>query len=247
MPNYPQKRHKVLSGRFGFDMEKVEAGMSNGKLDAASALATGAGELVSNIGKKDLGYGVSYQGVGAATAGGALKGAGTGYQFGKMLGPQGAVAGAAIGAAVGATSSFINAKDEKKKALSQFKINLSDAINTEAKKSRADYAGIGSYKAQSYEKGGKIDPTGKAVIMGGKLHKDGGNPIVRIDTGQKIAETEREELLLTSAQTEELEVLMKAYESKKLETQLVNLGKRIQEIIMNETIDNSGLYVGSVL
>lgn len=242
MPNYPSKRHKVLSGRFGFDMEKIEAGMENGKLDTASALATGAGAAITALGKKDLGYGVSYTGTGAATAGGALKGAGTGYQIGKILGPKGAVAGAAIGTVVGGVSSLAKAGQMKKDAQSAFTLNLSEAINTQSKKSRRDYAGLGGFKAQSYEKGGKINTSGKAVIMGGKLHKDGGNPIVKAETGEKIAETEREELLLTSEQTESLESLIKAYDSKKLETQLVKLGKRIQEILLNETIDNSGLY-----
>jgi hypothetical protein len=240
MPIYPKK--KVMAGRFGFLTEKVQEGLDSGKLEVGAGISDVAGGLISNIGKKDLGYGVSHQGVGAATAGSAVSWGAKGLQIGSKFGPLGAIIGAGIGIQGGAIKGFIDGKKQKEKALSQFKTNMSGELNKQAKESRSNYAGLAGYKATSYKNGGPIDVSKKAVIMGGNLHKDGGNPIVNTDSGEKIAETEREELLLTSTQTSEIEDFIRVYENKKLNNTLENLGKRFQEIILNETIDNSGIY-----
>ena len=238
---YPKK--KVMSGRFGFNTEKIQEGIESGGLDAVAGITTAVGAGISNIGKKDLGYGVSHQGVGAATYGTGLQMAGTlGAAGAKFGGPMGALIGAGVGMAAGTITGFVKAKSEKKNAESLFTQNLSGAVNTSAKESKTKYAGLGRFKARSYESGGKIDPNGKAVIMGGKLHKDGGNDIILADSREKIAETEREELLLTFEQTNDIESLIEQFDSKKNDALLVKLGKRFQEILMNETIDNSGIY-----
>jgi hypothetical protein len=229
---YPGK--KVMSGRFGFDMAKVQEGLDSGKLDIASGVTGAMGAAISNLGKKDLGYGVSHQGVGAATAGGALSGAAMGFQVGKNFGVPGAIIGTGVGLVTGGAKGLINAKEEKKKALSQVKINMSDSINSASKNSKNQYASLGGFKHASYAQGGKFMNEDKAVIMGGKRHKDGGNPIVFAENGEKIAETEREELLLTYKQTSELESMIEKFDSSKSESVMVSLGKRIQEILLND-------------
>jgi hypothetical protein len=237
---YPKK--KVMAGRFGFDTAKVQEGLDSGKLEAGAGMINASSGFISNIGKKSIGYGVSYQGVGSATAGSAIDMGSKGLKIGSKFGAPGAIIGAGVGIVAGGVTGFVNGKQAKEKALSQFKTNMSGELNKQAKQSRINYAGLAGYKATSYKNGGPIDVSKKAVIMGGNLHKDGGNPIVNTDSGEKIAETEREELLLTSTQTSEIEDFIRVYENKKLNNTLENLGKRFQEIILNETIDNSGIY-----
>jgi len=246
MPIYPNKR-KVMAGRFGFDTEKIkeglQSGIDSGKVDAIGGLTTAIGAGVSNIGKTDLGYGASYQGVGAKSIGTGLQMAGSlGMAGSKIGGPLGLAVGAGVGMVAGSISGFVNGKKDKAQAESDFKTNMSASLNKKSKESRSNYGSLGSYKSQSYANGGSLNSAGKAVIMGGKLHKDGGNPIVTSEKGEKIAETEREELLLSSKQTSEIEQLISSYDKKNLNNTLETLGKRVQEILLNETIDNSGLY-----
>jgi hypothetical protein len=241
MPIYPNKR-KVMAGRFGFDTEKIQEGIDSGKVDTIAGITTAVGAGVSNIGKKDLGYGASHKGVGANTYGTGLQMAGTfGAAGAKIGGPMGLAIGAGVGMTAGMVSGFVNGKKDKAEAESLFKTNMSGALNKQAKESRANYGSLGSYKSRSYSNGGSI-ADGKAVIMGGKLHKDGGNPIVNAEDGQKIAETEREELLLTSEQTDLVDEYVLKFENEKSNTILEQLGRKFQNILLHETIDNSGIY-----
>jgi hypothetical protein len=88
---------------------------------------------------------------------------------------------------------------------------------------------------------------GGAVILGGQRHGEGqgelgeGNPVVD-EQGEKVAETEREELLLTIAQTEQVEALVGQYDKSKDPALLSQLGALVRGIIVNDTEDKSGSY-----
>lgn len=229
---------------FGFDLSKIE----NVDMNTAGAAAVMAGTAVKEIGKKDLGYGVSHKGVGANTAGTALQGAGTGAKIGSMLGPKGAVIGAGLGLTAGAVGGLITGKKDKLEAENEFRQRQGEAIGDVSRRSRKKYGTLQGYQGSQYFKsGGKLlqgkeGDGSKSVILGGKLHKDGGNDIVKADTKEKIAETEREELLLSFGHTQEVEKLMAKYDETKLDTVLEKLGKTVQRILLNETTDNSGIY-----
>ncbi len=87
---------------------------------------------------------------------------------------------------------------------------------------------------------------GGAVVLGGQLHEAGskehgkGNPIYQ--NGQKVAETEREELLLNKAQTGALEHHIGLFDNTGDSKHLDQLGKIITHIVRNETIDFSGKF-----
>lgn len=102
----------------------------------------------------------------------------------------------------------------------------------------------------TYEDGGKLNDTGangeavqgKAVVLDGKLHKDGGNDVVDTSTGEKVAETEREELLFTRAQTESIEQHIAKYNKTQDEYCLKELGALVKKIVESEMIDYSGKF-----
>jgi hypothetical protein len=93
-------------------------------------------------------------------------------------------------------------------------------------------------------KGGKIPELelaeGKAVVLGGSLHEDGGNPVTD-KTGKVIVETEREELLLDDAHTTTLDKHIEAYDRTSDDSHHLKLGKLVKELIDN-SVDNSGKY-----
>lgn len=102
----------------------------------------------------------------------------------------------------------------------------------------------------TYEDGGEIPDIDlndqavqdRAVVLGGSLHEDGGNPIIDANTGEKIAETETEELLLTKEQTDNIERHVAMYDNTMDKEHLLEIGKIIKNIVENEMIDYSGKY-----
>lgn len=90
--------------------------------------------------------------------------------------------------------------EEKRAKEEQLKIQEGQQQSAQA------YAGFRP-KFSLYKKGGSLK---KAVILGGKSHKDGGNDIIDAASGQKVAETEIAELLLNKQQTEQVEALIKS-------------------------------------
>lgn len=232
MSIYPKKK------TFGFDTEKLE----NMNTSGISGVGMAVGEAVSNIGKKDLGYGVSHKGVGANAVGTGIKGLGVGVEIGSKFGPMGTIIGAGIGWQAGIIGGALNGKELKQKALDEFTQKQGDAIGQVQRQSKKKYGTLQGFQGKTYAKGGKIKEN-ESVILGGKLHKDGGNPIVKIDTKEKIAETEREELLLSYEHTVEIEDLIKKYDGEKSDLTLEKLGKAIKRILLKETKDNSGTYV----
>lgn len=244
MAIYPQKG--VRKGKFGFNLGKLDqAGKAQGTFDGLSGgvgggIASTAGNLVSNIGKKKLGYGIEHQGVGASAAGVGLKGAGAGYEIGKNFGPMGAAIGAGAGLIGGATVGLIKGNKLKEEAEDKFTQLQGNAITDVSRQSRKKYGTLQRYKGRVYEEGGRIPSM--SVILGGKLHKDGGNAIVFKKDNKKVAETEMEELLLSHAHTKEIDGLIGKYDKTNLNISLEKLGKSIQRILLNETKDNSGRY-----
>jgi hypothetical protein len=121
----------------------------------------------------------------------------------------------------------------------------------EKEKRRQENLATNSLNAQSnsafgtltFEKGGSIPGVqDQAVVLGGEMHEDGGNAVLDARTGEKVAETEREELLFTKAQTESIEKHIAAFEKTSDVSHLLALGKMIQDIVNNNMIDYSGKY-----
>jgi hypothetical protein len=82
----------------------------------------------------------------------------------------------------------------------------------------------------------------KAIVLDGKSHKEGGNDVLDANTGEKIAETEVEELLFTSKQTQQMESYIDKYIATNDQECLLKLGTLVKNIIENETIDYSGKF-----
>lgn len=106
-------------------------------------------------------------------------------------------------------------------------------------KATYQYSKGGIYRKLKYKKG--------AVILGGYRHHeknelgDKGNPIVN-NKGEKVAETEREELLMSKEQTNRIESLHLLCKLNPNENNYFKLGEEVRKIILNETIDNSGKF-----
>ena len=83
---------------------------------------------------------------------------------------------------------------------------------------------------------------GNAVVLGGEHHKDGGNSVIDAESGEKIAETEREELLLTKQQTQGLESHIAMYDKTNDVSHLLEIGKSMKQIVDKQMVDNSGKY-----
>jgi hypothetical protein len=252
MANYPADKS---GSKFGFNLKNVnKEGNPQGTFDKLGDGVGGgvmgmAGEAVSNIGKQNMGYGVSYKGTGAMAAGTGLKGAGAGYEIGKNFGAPGAVIGAAAGLVGGTVAGAIKGKRLKEEAIGTFNQKQGEAITDISRTSRKKYGTLQGYKGASYAKGGKMDigksmggSSGKSVILGGRLHSEGGNLIVHAKTKKPLAETEREELFLTDKHTVQVEEIIKKYDSKQSDAVLEELGQVVQHILLNETIDNSGRF-----
>lgn len=107
-----------------------------------------------------------------------------------------------------------------------------------------------TYGQLSYKDGGELldrepdrdDVQDQAVVLGGESHANGGNAVVDADTGEKVAETEKEELLFTKEQTESIEKQIALYVQTKDQTYLVKLGEIVQDIVRNQMKDYSGKY-----
>lgn len=173
------------------------------------------------------------------------------------FGPYGMLIGAGIKGvqlgltALGAFDARLGADGQKqigdiKSSKAQFK----NKINTErvygdldrkSKMTSAYYnGGVLKHKTSIYRSG--------AVILGGYRHHqknklgDKGNPILN-HKGEKIAETEREELLLNKDQTNRIETLhAKIKENPQDDMAYFDLGSEVRNIILNETKDNSGKF-----
>jgi hypothetical protein len=103
-----------------------------------------------------------------------------------------------------------------------------EAVRQEAKKS-----------PQKFRNGGEL-AKGKAVVLDGELHKNGGNKVTD-ENGEIIAETEREELLIDSVHAEAINKHVKLFKQTGDDTHYIHLGKIAKEMI-EDSVDNSGKY-----
>ncbi len=107
-----------------------------------------------------------------------------------------------------------------------------------------------AYGQLSYANGGSLQDDqheseavqNNAVILGGEDHRNGGNSVIDAKTGEKVAETEKNEILFTKNQTETIENFISKYEITKNQEELIWLGEFVKNIIDNHTIDYSGKY-----
>lgn len=175
----------------------------------------------------------------------ALKGAGSGAALGASVGSffpgAGTAIGGAVGAVAGAAVGFFGAKSAQRKYKQAVKDREKEMTRVQNIDSNAQYL------TQTFAAGGAIAaPESKsgenAVVLGGNLHEDGGNPVVDGKTGEKVLETEREELMFTSEQTKEIESLIGKFESGNDELDLIRLGQYVKTIVDTQMTDNSGMY-----
>lgn len=240
---YPKKKPKA---GFGLDLSQLQ--LKEGLQENSASLGSAgqlAGGLIKKAGTKDLGYGVSDTSGAASFLGSTVSGAAKGLEMGSSFGLPGAIVGTAVGAGIGQITGAIDAiKNDSESAFRK-----RDAREMEAVVSR-NQEGTSAYneleQKQVMKDGGEI-PDGEdqpqkeeAVILGGKRHKEGGNDIVD-ETGEKVAETEREEIIFTKEQTEMIERSISLIDSGDKE-QYVALGSYVKDIILNRTEDNSGKF-----
>jgi hypothetical protein len=238
---YPRKRKAT----FGLDLSQLK--LQDQLTENASSISGAgqlAGGLIKKAGTKDLGYGVQDTAGAASYLGSQINGAAKGLEIGSNFGPMGAMVGAGIGGAVGSVTGAIDAfKNDKNSAFRKRDAREMDAVIDQNKQ------GVSAYNAleqKQFEDGGEI-PDGtdqqtseEAVILGGKRHSKGGNDILD-EAGNKVAETEREELLFTKEQTQMIETSIKKINDGD-ETEYTNLGAYVKDIILNRTKDNSGKF-----
>lgn len=240
---YPKKKPKA-----GFGLDLKQMNLKEGIIESSRTIgAAGAlsGGLIKKVGTKDLGYGVSDTAGAASYLGSTVSGIGKGVEMGSAFGAPGIVIGAIGGAAVGSITGAVDAIKNDKDSAFRKRDSLEMGAVTDQ-----NNAGVSAYnqleQKQVMADGGEVPegedqaPNDKAVILGGKLHKDGGNDIID-ETGQKVAETEREEILFTKEQTEQIERSIAMIASGN-EEEYENLGSYVKEVILNRTEDNSGKF-----
>ena len=244
---YPKKKPMA---QFGLDLSQLNlkeglsagGGAAGGAISAAGELAGG---LIKKAGTKDLGYGVSHTAGAAEVGGSAISGAAKGLAMGKNFGPYGAAIGAVGGAVIGAGSGAVKAiKNTKEDA---FMVRDSRELKAIVENNNQGVTAYNNLEQKQVMKEGGGLPDGadgesgsNAVILGGERHKDGGNDIVD-ETGEKVAETEREELLFTKEQTELIEKSIRLIDGGD-ETEYANLGSYVKGIILERTKDESGKF-----
>lgn len=240
---YPKKKRKA---GFGLDLSqlKIKEGFQENP-EMAADLGSGAEGFIKKAGTRDLGYGVKHTGAGANIAGSSIGGMGKGYNIGSKFGAKGAIIGAGIGATIGLGKGIIESIGAKKNAFNERDSRELTAITDEKNDGAAMYNQMESKQLYA-EDGTKLpdsvdQPTDdKAVILGGKRHKDGGNDVVD-QNGEKVAETEREEIIFSKSQTEMIEASIAKIEGGD-ESEYLNLGSYVKEIINTRTKDNSGKF-----
>lgn len=122
-------------------------------------------------------------------------------------------------------------------------------INNGRQQSASLYGGIKKMGNSLYEEGGKLEEEGpeqgpkdeRATILNGKTHALGGNAVTD-EAGEKIAETETEELLLNAEQTKIIEQLTSRIGNAPKPEDFLSLGKYIKQVLTVETQDLSGKY-----
>lgn len=151
----------------------------------------------------------------------------------------------ALGVNFGETQAEKRLRELKRKqtqdAVNQFNKNnqgLNNAAYLSAKKG-----------AKLFETGGVLPSfnSGKNVILKGVLHKennktgDKGVPVISCDTNkcEKVAEIEKEELVLTREKTAMLDTLINKAEMSKSTMDILAIGKYMYNEIVNNTIDNT--------
>lgn len=217
----------------------------------AGALAAGAGILsgiLENIvPEKQLGEAV-YTPVGATTAQGVLKGAAAGASIGSIVPGIGTAIGAGVGALAGGVMGLMGGNKAKKQAEKQYRLSrMYAAQKTDAQAAQTYQALPGNTHTPYMQPGGKLGQgkmypyiqytAQEAVLLGGQRHHQKGewgkgNPGVT-NSGEKVVEVEKGELLLTTPQTQDLENLIQAYQTQPSAAILRDIGGYMQAIVKN--------------
>lgn len=226
---YP-KRKKVIQAASGLDAAQIES-VDNAIMQGANAIPV-YGQAISaglSIGKT-LGAGIEGNGQN-----------GVKNAVADIVNPLSSVNALMSGKpleAIPLVGGFVRAKRMSKEAerLDRMQQNKDTALA--AQQSNAKFSTL------TYGEGGSIpgdDSSSKseAVVLGGKTHEDGGNALVDKESGEKVAETEREELLFSADQTKKIETYISLYDKSNDESHLIDLGKCIQKIVMTEMVDQS--------
>jgi hypothetical protein len=202
---------------------------------------------------------------------GAGTGLATGASIGSLIGPWGTVIGGVVGGVAGGVIGLLKAKKKIKADDKQYLDSTQQAYESYTQKANAQqYAAMGmhgaklavmtkikdskrdalSYKSRKFKVGGKLNKVGEVnVIPAGTLHKENNNlgqkdkgiPIID-ETGKKVFEVEREELILRLKTTKAVEDMVSKYKKSNNSQHLVALGKLLSKEIMTNTHDLSGKF-----
>lgn len=253
--NSPSAPAKTFAGGSG---GRTGGGISGGQIaGAAGAAVNGVTEIAGHIKAAEVNrdwliaqdddrvaYGAAPK-VGRTVGKSALSGAAAGAAVGSVFPGIGTVIGGAVGAVVGAAAGWIGGKRKERKYKRDM-LARQKAVNDRRNTLSREW-----FLTETYEDGGVIDieheevpwsADSHAVVLGGSLHSQGGNPIVDAVTGEKLYETEKGEILFTESQTKSIEDRINAFHQSGDERHLLFLGQIVKEIILTSTKDNSGKY-----
>lgn len=229
---YP-KRKKVLKAASGLNTDTIE--QVDQSIISAAKIIPGVGEAVSaglQIGKS----------IGEAVSGNGTSGVRN--AIGNVINPLSKINSILSGRpaeAIPIWGGFIKAKrmqKEQRKAALQGQARDIKSMNQASNE---------MFSRLTLEDGGMLPPgeespnpaQERAVILGGKTHEKGGNDIIDLETGEKVAETEAGELLFTRDQTKQIESLIAAYDQTRDAERLLDLGAMIKEIVDRKMDDFS--------
>lgn len=198
--------------------------------------------------------------------------ASTGATLGMAAGPVGALVGGLVGGAAGGIMGLLKAKKKVETDKKEYKDSTQMAYEDYNQKANAQqYAALAkcgaklhvmkkikssktnavSWHGRKFKKsGGKLDKVGEVnIIPSGTLHKeknnlgnkDKGLPIID-ESGKKIFEVEREELILRLKTTKDVESLVDKYKKSNNGRHLIDLGKLLTKEITTNTHDFSGKF-----
>lgn len=214
----------VASGLGGMEGKVAQAGMM---------AAEGVGKAWND---KKLGEGVSVSTGGEAAVTGAIKGGTSGFALGnKLLPGVGGVVGGAVGLTAGAVTSLLGNKKVQSRGRAEVKRRMAEKSRLNNEQSTLLYNTTfaarrgGLLSARMYAKGGSL-------IVKGALHSEKnkfnhpsfgkkGIPVLSAKNGEKIAEIEHGELVLSDALSASVEQLSTSYARSQQPDLLTRLGK----------------------
>lgn len=241
MSCYPSKHRRMAFKGMKFDTSALMNQSGNGLNGTASGLINQGIEMAfgPSVRTDKRGFQTAAS-KGTFATKGVLQGAATGAQFG--------VPGAIVGGVLGGVKGLFEGKAAQHKADRTNDMLTEQYSNQLIAQGNSVFQNNLSKKSNSlYRSGGRMYPSKTrmfsegGVIMGGELHENFGNPVVDAK-GNTIAETEREELILGSKESELINRFIDLIDQNPSEMNYAQLGQLFVQDILPNLSDNSGKF-----